>query len=198
MQLVNKSNKFVLLLFVLSFICFGQLSFVPAFSGWHYSNSGHYLKEEQTKESTLQTDSIAQLWDELMASRACIGGFQDINKTREIEAPRRLFFSLNIWNSFASNNKEAVTVFLLSKLKDTTLTTIHTCPFLKANTNEMAVYALQHIHQVNWFDFEEYSAYKDRDILNGSDQPQKWLQELLNIEEEREKLTQLFLNQLKQ
>ncbi|MEP2935372.1 MAG: hypothetical protein ABJM06_06620 [Gilvibacter sp.] len=144
-----------------------------------------------------QSDSIEQLWISFINSRACIGGFQYVNETSRPITPNRLAFNRHDWSALAKKDPKVLTEFLMIKFDDTTKTTLHVCPFFQATTGEMAVYALQQIHKINWYDFKEFNQYKDRDYLSASDQPQMWLRSILSDQSERKKLEQLFLEELK-
>lgn len=142
-----------------------------------------------------QTDTLSLLWDSFINSKACIGGFQYVNH-RDRPMPKSLAFARDDWARFASKDPQILTNFLIAKFADTTTTTLHVCPFFQAKTGELAVYALQQIHQVNWFDFEFFRKY-NRDYASATEQPQIWLREVLGHKGKRKKLEQLFIAQLK-
>ncbi len=146
----------------------------------------------------IQTDSISELWNILVFEKGgCLGGEQYINETEFKREPKRLVFSETDWKKFSDNDKGKLTEFLITKLSDTTKTKVHTCPFFEATNGEMAVYSLQHIHKKNWFDFPEFKEYKDKDYESATEQPQMWLQNILNKETDRKKLAELFKNELR-
>ena len=145
-----------------------------------------------------QTDSISELWNVLVFEKGgCLGGEQYINETELKREKKPLVFSETEWKKFSDNDKEQLTEFLITKLSDTTKTKVHTCPFFGATNGEMAVYSLQHIHKINWFDFSEFSEYKDKEYKNATEQPQMWLQNILKNEIDRKKLAELYKNELK-
>ncbi|NRD20947.1 hypothetical protein HNV08_12895 [Winogradskyella eckloniae] len=143
-----------------------------------------------------QTDSIAEQWNFMVFEKGgCLGGTQYVTeKKRKIPT---MVFSEKEWEKFAKNDKTELTNFLITKLSDTTITKVHTCPFFGATNGEMAVYSLQHIHNKNWLDFSEFKEYKDREYGNATDQPQMWLQNILKNENERNKIAELYKNELK-
>ncbi len=140
-----------------------------------------------------QTDSIPEMWNILVFEKGgCLGGEQYVSKKEFKKEEKPLVFSENDWKKFSDNDKGKLTEFLITKLSDTTKTKIHTCPFFGATTGEMAVYSLQHIHKKNWYDFSEFKEYNEKEYGNATDQPQMWLQNILNDESERKKLAELY------
>jgi PBP1b-binding outer membrane lipoprotein LpoB len=154
------------------------------------------LAKEIPQMELQQTDSIAEQWNFMVFEKGgCLGGTQFVSeKKREIPT---MVFSETEWKKFAENDETELTEFLITKLSDTTKTKVHTCPFFGATNGEMAVYSLQHIHNINWLEFSEFKEYKDREYENATDQPQIWLQNILKNETERNKLVELYRNELK-
>ncbi|WP_272151078.1 hypothetical protein [Tenacibaculum aiptasiae] len=143
-----------------------------------------------------KTNSILEQWNYIVFDKGgCLGGGQYVTKNKR-EIPT-MVFSQKEWKKFSNNKKEKLTEFLIKRLSDTTKTQIHTCPFFVATNGEMAVYALQHIHNKNWFDFNEFKSYKNKETKSAIEQKQIWLQNILKDKMGRKKLTELFLNQLK-
>lgn len=100
------------------------------------------------------------------------------------------------WEIFFGRDEKQLSAFLLNQLTaDTTHTRIHTCPFSNATTGEVAVYSLQKIHLINWYDFEAFSDYKDKAIESSKDNPQAWLQDVLNNTLDRKKLIALWVQE---
>ena len=89
------------------------------------------------------------------------------------------------WEPFFMHPKKELTEFLIAKFTDTTTTNIHTCPFYTATNGEVAVYCLTKIYLVNWYDFEPFLAYRDRQTTGGDDSEQTWLQAILADSKQR-------------
>lgn len=153
--------------------------------------------EQITQPAIQQTKSIEELWNVMVLEKGgCLGGAQYIKDFKR-EIPT-MVFSEKEWKTFSKRDKTEVTNFLLSKLADTTTTAVHTCPFSNATNGEMAVYALQHIYDINWYNFAHFKEYDGKKITSATDQPpQMWLQNILTNKKEREKLASLFNNKLK-
>jgi hypothetical protein len=92
------------------------------------------------------------------------------------------------WRPFFRHSKKELTDFLINQFADTSETKIHTCPFFAATAGELAVYCLSKIYLVNWYDFEPFLEYKDRELTSSMDSPQTWLQAILEDPKQREVL----------
>ncbi|MEO1031073.1 MAG: hypothetical protein AAFX55_06695 [Bacteroidota bacterium] len=136
---------------------------------------------------------LDSLWTEVAFTKqsTCLLGTQ-YTFDREGERFKQTVFNKEPWQLLSQYDKQKTTAFLLGKLADTTKTNIHTCPFMGASNGELAVYALQQIHSINWYDFDEFSAYANRDITSATDSPQGWLLAILSDDSERKKLEALF------
>ena len=97
------------------------------------------------------------------------------------------------WRPFFFHPKEELTEFLITKFADTSKTRIHTCPFFLATNGEIAVYCLSKIHLVNWYDFEPFLEYRDREVTDSMDSEQIWLQAILEDPKQREALIEEWL-----
>jgi PBP1b-binding outer membrane lipoprotein LpoB len=159
------------------------------------SNAEIVLAQNDTLVKVQKTDTITSLWNRMIDKGGCLGGQQRYSpKQRHMET---LVFSETEWNDFSNNDISKLTTFLISKLSDTTKTTLHTCSFFATRTGEMAVYSLQHIHKKNWCNFDEFAEYSERKTTNAMDQPQIWLWNILADSIQRKKLATLYLNELK-
>ncbi len=154
------------------------------------------LVEKIENTDILQTNSINEIWNELIFKKGgCLVGSQYITK-KKIKKEGSVF-NKSYWIDFLNRPKLKTTNFLISKFSDTTKTKIHTCPFYGATNGEIAVYTLQQIHKINWYDFIEFKKYSQKKIVNATDQPQIWLRKILESETDRNKLAKLFQNELK-
>ena len=154
------------------------------------------LTKEFSKPQIQQTNSIPEQWNFMVFEKGgCLGGGQYFKETKR-EIPT-MVFSETEWKKFSNNDIGKLTEFLITKLTDTTKTKVHTCPFFGTTNGEMAVYSLQHIHEKNWYDFNEFKDPKYKEYKNATEQPQMWLQKILKNETDRKKLEELYKNELK-
>lgn len=143
---------------------------------------------------------IEILWDSLAhrSVSACLLGGQYgpyVDKVRERNR-EMVFYRFPEWQTFFDLPKKDVTKFLVSQFADTSTSSVHTCPFYPTRTGELAVYALQHIYKINWYDFPEFSAYKDRQITSAIDCHQTWLWDILDDPKQRWLMELSWLKQL--
>ncbi|MBV1922852.1 MAG: hypothetical protein KUG68_02360 [Flavobacteriaceae bacterium] len=187
----------IFFLFIITLFSFKNTTTLEWKKNNEKSSFGLNIFQNTTIQEIQQTDSIPELWNEIVFKKGgCLGGQQYVKKLSSKRKIKRLVFSETDWNLFLDFDKTELTDFLIKQLSDTTKTKIHTCPFFNATNGEMAVYSLQQIHNKNWYDFEEFLAYKNKDYTSGTDQPQTWLQNILIDKFKREKLAELFQKEL--
>lgn len=146
--------------------------------------------EYERKEPFLEmgTDS---LWNYLIFEKGgCLTGGHYIAEGQRDDR-NCVMTAAEEWEVFFHRSQNELTNLLLAKLRDTTTTKIHTCPFFSASEGEVAVYALQRIYETNWFDFEAFRSYRDS-IGNGNHQV--WLQTILQEQTAREQLNDSWLD----
>ncbi|MEM1219410.1 MAG: hypothetical protein AAGH79_10875 [Bacteroidota bacterium] len=137
------------------------------------------------KASVQRSTHLDSLWKKVTTtSGGCLIGMQHY---RPGQQPVRgcVFYGSNDWRVFFRNDPAQIGPFLVAQLSDTTTTTIHTCPFFSASAGELAVYCLQKVYRINWYDFESFQTYNGREITSSNDQPQRWLQAILEDETQR-------------
>ncbi|WP_146106244.1 hypothetical protein [Aureicoccus marinus] len=139
------------------------------------------------KEKKIQ--KLEAEWEELVYQKGgCIGGMQYAHQPLGDEMEEYLVFGMSSWKVFVKQENNHLFEFLISQFSDTTKTKVHTCPFFIATNGEMAVYAIQKITKVNWYDFEDFNSYKDKKTTGSMDQPQMWLRSILTDHRKRKKL----------
>lgn len=60
------------------------------------------------------------------------------------------------WLDFLKSNKEEVVPFLINQISDVKPSKVHACPYNIALRGELAIYCLQHILKINWYEIEDY------------------------------------------
>ncbi len=156
----------------------------------------HLRTEYENKIRKMSEDS---LWNHIVFEKGgCLVGEQYVTDNKSHRASKTPIFSSPDWKILITKDKTMLTDFLIGKLSDTTKTEIHTCPFFRATNGEMAVYTLQYLHHKNWYDFPEFNEFKDKEYKSATEQPQIWLQHILNSVSERKKLAELYRRELKE
>lgn len=144
------------------------------------------LNIDYKKESHLPEMNKDSLWDYLAFQKGgCLTGGQYIRNERFGNEGCVMTRSKD-WETFFDRDQQELTHFLISKLTgDTTKTEIHTCPFFAATEGELAVYSLQKMYKINWYDFEEFEEYQIKESVSASDNHQAWLHSILQDDRKR-------------
>ena len=141
--------------------------------------------------------NLDSLWAKLLVTRGgCLVGLQDY-QANEAPVMACVLYGSPGWQQFLKTEPTVLGPFLLEQLGDTTTTQIHTCPFFSASAGELAVYCLQKVYHINWYDFDSFQAYAGREITSSEDQPQRWLQAILEDETQRMVMADHWLQRIK-
>ncbi|NRB53820.1 MAG: hypothetical protein HRU41_39585 [Saprospiraceae bacterium] len=144
------------------------------------------LKYEQN-QAFLEMDGDS-LWEYLVFQKGgCLTGGQYL-KGGAFGGRTCVMSAADEWEIFLNRPRQAITDLLLSKLADTSTTKIHTCPYFNASEGEVAIYALQRLYKTDWFDFVPFQSYRDSLGTGATNNPQAWLQALLQKDDQREVL----------
>lgn len=162
-----------------------------------FTNSKQNINEYRTLE-------IDSLWKILRQKDGCLTGGQNIIHGKFGNQGCVLTNSKE-WEAFFSKEKEELTLFLVDKFKSKDSTNTHTCPFFNATEGELAVYALQGIHNKNWFEFNEFrkyeqklKSYSENEIRGNRDTYQGYLNDyILTDPKERKILEEIWLKEIK-
>lgn len=136
-------------------------------------------------------DELRTSWGQLMKKGGCLTGGQNCSDGKCGNATG-IFNKDPKWQKFLSMSSHSLVPFLLDKFDDISGTKVHTCPFMEATSGEVAVYTLQHVLKVNWFDLDpEYFKLMGQEITTDKNS-QIWLERVLQNEKNLEKLKGLF------
>ncbi|MFT5723145.1 MAG: hypothetical protein ACI9JN_000254 [Bacteroidia bacterium] len=149
--------------------------------------------QQDSAAFTWTNDSISfeHIWAQITQKGGCLIGQQyTYTNTSEIKSRRtsHSVFGDTTFQKFMLYNPKTLSRFLILQLSDTSQSHVHTCPFFVATRGEFAVYCLQQIHQMSWYDFLEFSMYKGRETTMSDDCLQSWLQAILESETTRVKM----------
>lgn len=128
------------------------------------------LSEFTPKARTRRATTIEQEWEELTTATFCFLGSQDYYPPRDFETSesRRIgetSFNPYGWLPAIRNDKRAAVAFLINQIPVRAKTHAHICPFDSAWKGELAIYCLQHILKINWYELD--GEYRRRlDSLN--------------------------------
>jgi hypothetical protein len=123
------------------------------------------IAEPELKVNERRATSIEEEWKELTDTEFCFLGRQHYSPPDESEnaaSDSELGGQFNPYGWLPSLRKDLQSgvAFLIRQLPDRTQTKAHVCPLHPALKGELAVYCLQHILKVNWYDLQ--ASYKTR------------------------------------
>jgi len=120
--------------------------------------------QRRRKLENIKNLPIPIQWELLIQGGGCLtGGEYCRNEKSDYKAG--IMAKDSSWIFFLRQPKEKISTFLVSIIGDTTGTTVHTCPFLPSKAGELAIYGLQYIYNINWYDLSnEYAKYKNIEI----------------------------------
>lgn len=102
------------------------------------------------------------------------------------------------WDVFFNRNKKEISNFILNKISNRSIgAKIHTCPFSAATEAEIAIYGLQRLYKINWYDFDEFTEFKNKEITSASENHQAWLKQILNNQFKRKQLINYWIQVIK-
>lgn len=118
-------------------------------------------KKESNRESLVNTNislkqyselEFKQKWDSLCLIKGCLVGGQRIWQGKW--GGEGCAFSLDkSWQEFVfKTDKKGLTEFLINQIPDKTQSKLHTCPFDLASKGELAIYCLQGLNSINFYD----------------------------------------------
>lgn len=142
--------------------------------------------------------SLDTLWRMISADMGgCLIGNQYVEKRAKPMGPVHFpgFLEHPASLAFLAKPRKELTYFLLNLLSDTSETRVHTCPFYTATNGEVAVYFLQRIFEVNWYDLKGFRNYRRKKVTSSLDSHQVWLQAILKDPQKREKMKKRWLEE---
>lgn len=107
------------------------------------------------------TDGLRPAWEDLCKHGGCLCGSQD---WRPAGLGEGTVLREARWHAFLHRPAEEAVPHLLSRIGSREGTSVHVCPFVRASEGELAVYALQHLLESNWVDYQG----DNRVILSGA------------------------------
>lgn len=142
--------------------------------------------KQATEENELSKLTIDSLWNYLIFTKGgCLTGGQHVHDGK-FGWEACVMTRDKDWDIFFDKNKKELSDFLIEEISsDTTETEIHTCPFYSAIPGEVAVYCLQKIYGLNWYDFDEFKEYQNKETTGSKDNYQAWLQKILFNKKQR-------------
>jgi hypothetical protein len=112
--------------------------------------------------------SLEEEWREVTTTSLCTGGVYynpDLEAQREAEASGEIYSESPLFNPFLlmpslKRDQHAAIDFLIRQIPDRAPTHAHVCPQAMMTKGEMAIYCLQYMLKVNWYDLKEEYAVR--------------------------------------
>ena len=112
---------------------------------------------------------VKEVWEELIRLDGCTLGqryysqqFDPLDPEKKVSPEAGIFYQES-WVAFFRRDKKETVPFLISQIPSKENTSIHIDPFRNATRGELAVYCLQFILKVNWYELQkEYQSRFDR------------------------------------
>ncbi len=107
-------------------------------------------------------DSLDQLntnWNIFIETPKCFHGTQSYGRKPDTGfIPEESVINETAFTKIINTDRDIVINFLFSKFDSRKITAVHVCPFNVATEGELAVYLLQHVTKINWYEVsDDYS-----------------------------------------
>src|SRR5690606_14749675 len=189
-----KKISYIFLLSLLLFSCFdnSKMNDTSLIIGKTNDSITKIVNVKQQNSVDASLHNIDSLWNKIIKINGCLtnGVYAENGKFRSEGC---IIDEKQEWEVFLNIDKTELTHFLISKLQSKDSTYSHTCPFFLATEGELAIYGLQRVHKINWFDFKEFSEFKNKEVTSAVDNHQKWIQDILSDTKQRYLLENLWL-----
>ena len=139
---------------------------------------------------------LKQKWDSLCAVKGCLTGGQRVFEGKW--GGEGCAFSLDkSWQDFVfKTDKNALTEFLISQIPDKTQSQLHTCPFHLASKGEMAIYCLQGLNSINFYDLSPELKKIEQGGTKKYKSEQAWIWDIQSSKTKTADLQNLWKNEL--
>jgi hypothetical protein len=140
--------------------------------------------------------SSQEEWEELAGLGGCTLGFRfyepQFESYQPVEANTEagIFYNKR-WVAFFRRDKHSTVPFLISQISNKAQTNVHIDPFGAATKGELAVYCLQYILKVNWYELKkeyqtrfdkiDYEYTTDQDLLQKIIGTKRGAQEMMDL-----------------
>lgn len=162
-------------------------------------------KKEINQESLVNTNinlkqyselELKQKWDSLCLVKGCLVGGQRIWQGKW--GGEGCAFSLDkSWQEFVfKTEKKGLSEFLINQISDKTQSQLHTCPFHLASKGELAIYCLQGLHSINFYDLSPELKKVEQEGTKKYKSEQAWIWAIQSSKPKTADLQNLWKNKL--
>jgi hypothetical protein len=125
-------------------------------------------------ELKVSESAIKEKWDSLCKLSGCLTGGQYVNNGKFGSEGCALTDNPE-WLQFFAIKHRDLAAFLIGQIRNTAKTKTHTCPFQNSNKGELAIYCLQNIYKVNFFDLTVPYSEIEKNIVAKYGNEQAWI-----------------------
>jgi hypothetical protein len=147
--------------------------------------------------ASYQANPAQEEWEQLAALGGCTLGlryyspqFDSYDPEQGVNDEAGIFYGTR-WVAFFRRDKHQTVSFLVSQIPNKSITNVHIDPFGPATKGELAVYCLQYILKVNWYELKQeyqarfdkidYEYSSDQDLLQRMIRTKRGAQEMMDL-----------------
>ena len=157
------------------------------------ASTPQYLAENTKPTLKIYSElELTNLWDSLCTVKGCLVGWQWVNEDKWCSEGCVLTIDKS-WKDFLfQTDKKELAQFLIKQLPNKQKTSTHTCPNDVATQGELALYCLQGISKINFFDLSPTFALKEKQVAKKYHNHQAWIWHIQSSKKELEDLQRLW------
>ena len=135
---------------------------------------------------------LTNLWDSLCTVKGCLVGGQWIYQGK-FGGEGCVLTIDKAWKGFLfQTDKKTLAQFLIKQLPNKEMTLTHTCPHHVATKGELAIYCLQGISNINFYELSPAFALNDVEVAKKYHNHQAWIWHIQSSKKELEDLQKLW------
>ncbi len=156
-------------------------------------NTPQYSAENTKPALKIYTElELTNLWDSLCHIHDCLTGGQRVYEGKWGGEGCVLTLNKQWVNFLYKTDKKQLSSFLIQQLPDNAETQIHTCPHNDATKGELALYCLQGISKINFYELSPEFALNDVEVAKKYRNHQAWIWHIQSSKKELEDLQKLW------
>ena len=152
-----------------------------------------YLAENTKPTLKIYSElELTNLWDSLCNIHDCLTGGQRVYQGRWGGEGCVLTLDKQWINFLNKTDKKQLSSFLIKQLSDKAESQIHTCPYDDATKGELALYCLQGISKINFYELAPSIALEEKEVAKKYHNHQAWIWHIQSSKKELEDLQKLW------
>jgi hypothetical protein len=131
-------------------------------------------KPTNKSEIRLSETAIKEKWDYLCSHDGCLTSGQYLYDGK-FGSKSCVLTTDSFWIQFFAIPQRDLAAHLIGQIPDTAKTRIHTCPYQLASKGEIAIYCLQNIYKINFYDLTPQYSDIEKNIVAKFENEQNWI-----------------------